>query len=164
MPDIDRPAKDDRPSDTDYTSKEKPFIIRDHRQTLYLDAPGDPVPPIKNSGNFSLIASTEDPQIAIWPFLVASACLVLAVLPFRSYWYYLLLRLIVCSVAIYGGTMAHERQRNGWKWALGGVAVLFNPLVPFHLGKVVWAFVDLGTAALFCIAAWSLHQSAITPS
>lgn len=38
---------------------------------------------------------------------------------------------------------------NGWAVAFALVAGLFNPLVPVHLDRATWAFLDLSCAALF---------------
>lgn len=86
------------------------------------------------------------------PFIVAIASLALGIPPIWPYGYYVLLRLIVCGVAVYGAMQANSQQRMGWVWTLGATAVLFNPLIPVHLMKDTWVFIDLITAILLGVA------------
>jgi len=36
-------------------------------------------------------------------------------------------------------------------WVFGFVAVLFNPLVPFHINRDTWRVIDLLAAAIFVV-------------
>lgn len=94
-----------------------------------------------------------------WPFVVAIVALVLAIPPVWPYGYYMLLRLIVCGVSIYGAVQAHVRGLNGWVWTLAVLAVLFNPIVPVNLMKGVWVMIDLVGAVLLGLAAFILRRS-----
>ncbi len=70
---------------------------------------------------------------------------------------YTLLRIIVCSVS---GIMAiklfaekdEKEAAEGLAWVMILAAVVFNPIVPFALGKAVWFVVDI-IAAGFILAA-----------
>jgi hypothetical protein len=95
----------------------------------------------------------------LWPFVVAILLIILAIPPGWPYGFYMLLRLVVCGVAIYGAMQANMQRREGWVWTLGGLAVLFNPLIPFHLGKDAWALIDLASAVLLGIAASILRRT-----
>jgi hypothetical protein len=59
--------------------------------------------------------------------LVAAASLLLATLSL-PYWYYTLMRWLVCMVAGYGAVRANERKMPGWVWPFGGLAVGSNPI------------------------------------
>ena len=96
-----------------------------------------------------------------WPFALAIVFLLLAIPPVWPYGYYMLLRLIVCGVAVYGAIQAHTRGLEGWVWVLGGVAILFNPLIPVYLNKAVWVLIDLITAVLIGVAASIIRRSPI---
>ena len=96
-----------------------------------------------------------------WPFVVAIVFVVLAIPPIWPYGYYMLLRLVVCGVAVYGAVQAHNQDREGWTWLLGGMAVLFNPLIPVHLGKEAWVLIDLISAVLLGVAASILHRGSL---
>ena len=96
--------------------------------------------------------------IAPWPFIITIIALVVGSFKIRSYEFYILLRLLVCGVAVYGAIQAHSQERTGWACLLGGVAVLFNPLIPIHLTKSVWVVLDLATAGLLGVVAFILRQ------
>jgi predicted permease len=53
------------------------------------------------------------------------------------------MRFIVCGVAIYCALQASSQRKEEWMWVLGGIAVLFNPLIPFHLSRGLWSIVDI---------------------
>ena len=76
---------------------------------------------------------------------VSAVALFLAVLPVWPYGYYVLLRLLVCGASAYLAYIAGSSQtltRNRVLLLL--IAVLFNPLVPVHLLRSIWAPIDLG--------------------
>ena len=79
---------------------------------------------------------------------IGCAC---GVVPIWPYGYYVLLRLLVfAATTVTLATSPQERARN-WL-ALGGLALLFNPVVPIHLTRVIWAPIDL-------VAAWILVRT-----
>lgn len=87
---------------------------------------------------------------AVW--LVAVALLLLALLPL-PYGFYVLLRLVVCGAA---ALLTYDEYRScgrvsGWATVLAGVALLFNPLIPVHLTRQIWAPIDIGTAVLMIV-------------
>jgi hypothetical protein len=49
--------------------------------------------------------------------------------------FYTLLRLTVCASAVYIAFQAHRFNKAVWTWVLGGVAVLFNPIVPIYMRR-----------------------------
>lgn len=77
-------------------------------------------------------------------------CLALTFVIFHDYTVYQLSRWLVCGVAIYCSMSA----KGGWRWALAAVAVLFNPIVPFFLGRNVWKLADFGAACVFLTSAY----------
>lgn len=66
----------------------------------------------------------------------------------HGYDYYVLLRWVVCGIAAFAAFRASEVGRKGWAWALGIVALFFNPIIPVHLSREAWAFVDVSVALL----------------
>jgi hypothetical protein len=71
------------------------------------------------------------------------------------YGFYTLLRLVVTITA---GLVAYgwlQRDRGSVvPFAFGGIAILFNPLIPVHLSRAAWAPIDLVVAAAFLLAMW----------
>jgi hypothetical protein len=92
-------------------------------------------------------SSVENLRIALW---VAIGALVLSVLPIWPYGAYTMLRLVVTAVSLFAlyvlGT-GDPRRTIG----LAAVALLFNPLVPVHLSRLLWFPIDLGVAYWFWI-------------
>jgi hypothetical protein len=82
-----------------------------------------------------------------WWLLAAGVwCAVLTFTTFDHYWLYQLSRWVVCAVAIHGAL----KFETSWKWVLWTLAVLFNPIVPFHFGRNAWQVVDgLAAVSLF---------------
>lgn len=112
----------------------------------------------------SVSGSTETPAskvilaVPLWPFIVAVTFLTLALPSGWPYGFYKLLRWLTCAVAFYGAFHAHKQNRNGLKWSLVGIALLFNPFLPIHLPKAHWRIIDIITAILLGIAALILRK------
>jgi hypothetical protein len=66
------------------------------------------------------------------------------------YGYYTLLRLGLCVACGYYILRFRPPLTAGHRLVLGGLAVLYNPLIPVHLGsKAIWTFVNVATVAYF---------------
>jgi hypothetical protein len=84
------------------------------------------------------------------PGIVTIAWIAVAIglLP-MPYGYYTLVRLFFCGVSLFYLTRP-AGVRDGEKWVLVGLAVLYNPLVPVELGdKTLWTIVNIATVAYF---------------
>jgi hypothetical protein len=77
----------------------------------------------------------------------AAALLVIAIAPL-PYAFYELLRFIVCSIFGYLAYLAITRQAHLHTAVFAVSALLFNPLIPVHLGKELWVVIDASAAAL----------------
>lgn len=77
--------------------------------------------------------------------------LLIAILPIREYGFYVLLRWIVCLTAIYLAYCSYQIGKHSWTWMMGIIASIFNPIMPFHLGKNIWAVIDFVVAIVFGI-------------
>jgi len=78
------------------------------------------------------------------------------------YTYYSLLRIVVCGACVVGAVRARRLRYDTWTWALGAVALLYNPVLPIHLGrgaKDTWAWINAGTVALLWVGAVALRKS-----
>jgi len=89
-------------------------------------------------------------QIII-PSIVVMILLFIAIFPIEEYGYYILLRWIVCLTAIYIAYFSYETEKIYWSWTMGIIALIFNPLIPFHLGKDIWIVLDFIVAIVFGI-------------
>jgi hypothetical protein len=84
--------------------------------------------------------------------LVSIVMLCLAVYGRWSYGFYVLLRIVVSLSAAYLALKAHACKKILWACAMGGVTILFNPLIPVRLHRADWFVLDLLTAATLAIA------------
>lgn len=89
--------------------------------------------------------------------LIASVTLLLA-LSRHPYSYYILLRWIVCGTAAYGTFESIELEKSGWAWVLGIIALLFNPIIPVHLSREIWAPIDVTTALIFVVSIFTIRR------
>jgi hypothetical protein len=79
--------------------------------------------------------------------LVAALMLCIAVIPMLPYGFYALLRLVVCGVAVYAAFKLKDNPTLSLNFIpLIIMAVLFNPLIPVHLTKLIWLVIDLAGA------------------
>ena len=83
-------------------------------------------------------------------YLVPAGMSLIALLD-MPYGYYQLLRFVVCICA---GLLTWELvQREVWigTVAFGLMAVIFNPIIPLHFAREIWAILNITTAAIFLI-------------
>lgn len=93
----------------------------------------------------------------IW--LLPAFGLLFALVP-MPYAYFIFLRVIVCGAAVIIAFKQFNRD-GGLSPAMllmVGVAVLFNPIMPIHLSRLVWAPIDILTAATFVVH-WKMNGS-----
>jgi len=84
----------------------------------------------------------------VWLCPAVALLIALAPLP---YGYYTLLRIIVCGAAALIAYQHYEKERevSFWVALMAGVAILFNPIIPVHLNREIWAPIDIITAVIF---------------
>lgn len=86
--------------------------------------------------------------------LASLAATVAVVLGFGDwpYGYYMLLRLFLCGTSLFLLAGANLVLGDWQRWALGGFAVLYNPILPIRLGeKDIWAVLNVATVVLFWV-------------
>jgi hypothetical protein len=87
----------------------------------------------------------------------AAGILLLAVFSHWPYFFYVLLRLTVCAVALYLAHNAFTAERKVWVGVFGCVAVLFNPIIPMRMHRSDWSNINVIAATIFlCWIAASL--------
>ena len=97
------------------------------------------------------------------PAIVWLAPVVFLVLAVGSwpYSYFQFLRVLVCAAT---GFLAWHQWRlaerlSGWTVTLTGICLLFNPVLPIHMTREIWAVVDLATAVVLVIHFIALRAS-----
>ena len=82
--------------------------------------------------------------------------LVVALLPL-PYGYYQFLRI---AITIASGLVAYScfsEGKQGWAVGFGAICILFNPIIPVHLSKSMWAPIDVAVALVF-LAGWKIMK------
>ena len=93
-------------------------------------------------------------RISCW---IAIAVVLAGIPPIWPIGYYTLVRLIVSVVAICAIVVRRDLDAP-YTVGLAFIALLFNPIFPVHLGKLLWIPVDLGVAYFF----WRLSEIPLT--
>jgi len=83
--------------------------------------------------------------------------MLLGALAKQPYPYYEILRFVVCGASAYSAAKASDSAAKKWAWALAGIAVLYNPVLPFHFGRGasardVWAMLNAATAIVLGVS------------
>lgn len=80
------------------------------------------------------------------------------------YGYYAFLRLISCTTFALAAYVSLARKAAVFPTVYGILALLFNPFIPVHLPKLVWMFLDAGSALVLIATVWILPVAAQRPS
>ena len=83
---------------------------------------------------------------------VGAAGLLIWALDNHPYGYFTFMRIIVCCVAGYCAVLASEQHKGSWMWILGGIAVLFNPIIPIRMTRETWKIVDIAVAVVLLVS------------
>ena len=90
---------------------------------------------------------------------IASAIMLFLALGKFPYGYYTLLRFVVCGTTACGAYLAStEQKKPAWAWTFGIIAVLFNPFIPIHLSRDIWAVIDIAVALLLVVSLLFLRE------
>ena len=82
----------------------------------------------------------------------------IALLPIRWYGYYILLKFVVCGGCAFLAANAYDDGRKHLVWSMGGLAVLYNPIIRFPLGRELWMVVNILTIIVLIAAMRSLKK------
>lgn len=95
--------------------------------------------------------------------LLPAALLLIAVMPL-PYGYYTFLRLVVTAAAAFVVWIEYSRAQGLTFWAVlfALLGLLFNPLIPVHLSREVWAWLDVAAAGTFAAYWWLDRKSSAT--
>ncbi len=89
-------------------------------------------------------------KLAIIVIMVIALSVALAEMP---YGYYQVLRVFICGSALYLAWHLRGVISENWVWLLGGIAVLYNPLIKLSLGSDVWPIANLATIVILALLA-----------
>jgi uncharacterized membrane protein len=91
--------------------------------------------------------------------IIASGFLFIALFNGLPYGYFTLLRFVVCAIGAYLAYKTYEYNKESlWVWAFGGIAVLFNPIIPIYFQRETWAIIDLIVGVFLLVSIFILKD------
>lgn len=96
------------------------------------------------------------------PQLIAIGMLLWALKTNNPYGYYILLRIICCSICAYLTLQFFKNKNENWTWILGVTTFIYNPILRVHLTKEIWIIVNILTIIMLIISIVSLSKTTIT--
>lgn len=89
--------------------------------------------------------------------IISVIFLFLAIIEGWPYGFFTLLRLVVFGTTVYLSWFAYKSERQAWTWVFGFIALVFNPLIPLHLGRDLWKVIDLLVAVFLFISIFAFR-------
>jgi hypothetical protein len=93
-----------------------------------------------------------------WLLITAGVLLFLGILNIWPYDYYVVLRWVVCVAAIISAVGFSHSKLTGWVLTFSALAILFNPIFPIYMNKSSWVGIDLISAIVFFLSAYSIKS------
>jgi len=97
--------------------------------------------------------------------ILLGACvvaLVIAAFTRMPYFFYVLLRVLICTASAYFSAKRYKEHRTPWVWTFGAIALLFNPVFPVRMTRPDWQVINVVTAIFF--TAWAVYSTIQTVS
>jgi hypothetical protein len=88
---------------------------------------------------------------------IATILMGLAILGGWPYGFYTFLRITIFSISIYIAITLIKSNLIGLAWVYGFIGLLFNPLIPFHLGRSIWLVVDFIALVFFVYSIFKIN-------
>ena len=102
---------------------------------------------------------TEKQSIVPKSFIVMMMVMLgIALFPIRYYGYYVLLKIVICGGCAFLAANAYDDGRKHLVWVMGGLAVLYNPIIRFPLGRELWMVINILTIIVLIAAMRSLKS------
>jgi hypothetical protein len=93
----------------------------------------------------------------IWaPQVIISLMLLWAIAPCNPYGYYVLVRILGCSIFCWLGFRAWKQKKQNWTWIYGVIAFINNPIYHFQLTDDLWAVINILTIIIAIISIFIL--------
>ena len=87
-------------------------------------------------------------KIEKMPVIIVIVMLLLSLFPL-PYGFYTLLRLVATGCSIYIAVKVRKMKDSRLFFIMLFIALLFNPLIPIHFDRSLWAVIDLIVAGIF---------------
>ncbi len=79
---------------------------------------------------------------------IISSILLLFAIFNHPYSYYELLRVVVFITSGTGLYFSKKSENNNWAIVFLIIAIVFNPIIPFHFNKGIWSVIDISTSII----------------
>ncbi len=76
---------------------------------------------------------------------------------------HIILRVIICAIALWGVVYARALQNGRYAVVLAAVALVFNPIWHPALGRPIWIGLDLAVIAAFAFSILGLASKPVAP-
>ncbi len=93
--------------------------------------------------------------------IITSTVIAIGAFERMPYGYYTLLRLFTCLSASVLAMMITEDRWLSLKYMLIGVAILYNPIIPIHLGRKIWFPLNLATIVILAFTIYPITRSRV---
>ena len=89
------------------------------------------------------------------PLAISIAALAIAIIGDMPYDFFVLLRVLIFVTCVACLTALRKAGRQGaiWLWVTATAALVYNPLLPIHLHRETWEWINIATIPVFCILA-----------
>ena len=91
--------------------------------------------------------------------LISGFLMLLAIIGSWPYGFYTFLRIVIFAISIYMVINLIQSDLIGFAWGYGFIGFLFNPLIPFHLGRDIWLIVNWITLGFFVYSIFKIDLS-----
>lgn len=78
--------------------------------------------------------------------------------------YYQLIRWIMTGSGVYLSFLSYNSKREIQTWTFGVIALIFNPILPFHFLRSTWYIIDIITAIIFSLSFFYKYEDNSTNS
>jgi hypothetical protein len=92
--------------------------------------------------------------------IIASGFLFIALFDGLPYGFFTILRFVVCAIGAYLAYKIYEYDNESlWVWVFGGIAILFNPIIPIYFQRETWVIIDLIVGVFLLVSIFMLKDN-----
>jgi hypothetical protein len=94
------------------------------------------------------------------PLVMSVIALIIAIFADMPYDFFVLLRVLIFVTCIACATTLWKSGQAGtiWLWIMVTIAVVYNPLLPIHLKRETWEWINIATIPVFCLLCFLIKQ------
>jgi len=106
---------------------------------------------------FALYLAKKEGNISMLSIIrIITGILLVFALADNPYFYYQILRWVVCLVSGYTAFIAYKQKKINWVWVLVILAIIFNPIIPFYFSRETWRILDIFSSIIIIISVFKV--------